>query len=259
MLFDFTMKSFRILLNAVPRWMLPLAYGGPSCKTNMGLPLRAWRIRPYRSSDSHRSSILGSAVGRFAFIGNPVFGKLTVFFRSTEETFMGLTFHRSGCEGPGTSASIMGEAAFGRYSQLNPEQCGRRGQAQSGVRPYSEAKAKLQRDVDPVILRVDCRCRANCIAVQRCGNELAGCSDVKIVVAIQEIAYVCHAVGAPATPRCAAIAVVRIVIARRHGFGIVQVCAAASGRQLNARERRRYDQSPPKRNHIFAVAASHVA
>src|SRR6185312_11204388 len=101
MLFDFTMKSFRILLNAVPRWMLPFAYGGPSCKTNRGLPLRACRIRPYRSSDSHRSSILGSAAGRFAFIGNPVLGRLTVFFRSTEEAFMGLTFHRSGCQGYG--------------------------------------------------------------------------------------------------------------------------------------------------------------
>ena len=38
--FDLTMKSFSILLNACPRWILPFAYGGPSCRTYFGRPAR---------------------------------------------------------------------------------------------------------------------------------------------------------------------------------------------------------------------------
>src|SRR4051812_29276770 len=94
MLLAFTMKSFRILLNAVPRWMLPFAYGGPSCKTNTGLPFRASRICSYKPSASHCASIFGSAIGRFAFIGKSVFGRFTVFFRSTVEAFIEAYFHR---------------------------------------------------------------------------------------------------------------------------------------------------------------------
>jgi hypothetical protein len=42
--FDLTTRSFRILLRAVPMWILPFAYGGPSCNTNFGAPRRASRI-----------------------------------------------------------------------------------------------------------------------------------------------------------------------------------------------------------------------
>src|SRR4051812_2548588 len=79
---DFTTRSFRILLSAVPRWMLPLAYGGPSCRTNFGAPFRRSRIFPYRSIAPQRSSISGSTVWRFAFMGNSVRGRLTVSFHS---------------------------------------------------------------------------------------------------------------------------------------------------------------------------------
>src|SRR5262245_14450819 len=74
--------SFKILLRAVPRWMSPLAYGGPSCNTNFGAPFRRWRIFPYRSRAAHRASVSGSLVGRFAFIGKSVRGRLTVSFHS---------------------------------------------------------------------------------------------------------------------------------------------------------------------------------
>ena len=83
MVFDFTTKSFRILLNAVPRWMRPLAYGGPSCSTYVGRPARDARIWWYSFSFSHRSSIFGSACGRLAFMEKAVFGRLMVCFRST--------------------------------------------------------------------------------------------------------------------------------------------------------------------------------
>src|SRR5215471_2979610 len=63
-------------------WMLPLVYGGPSCSTNFGAPLRASRILPYRSIAFQRASISGSLVGRFAFIGKSVRGRLTVSFHS---------------------------------------------------------------------------------------------------------------------------------------------------------------------------------
>ena len=43
---DLTTSSFRILFSAVPMWMLPFAYGGPSCSTNFGAPLRRARIFP---------------------------------------------------------------------------------------------------------------------------------------------------------------------------------------------------------------------
>jgi hypothetical protein len=33
-----TTRSLSTLLNAVPMWMSPLAYGGPSCSTNAGPP-----------------------------------------------------------------------------------------------------------------------------------------------------------------------------------------------------------------------------
>ena len=46
------------------------------------------------SSSSHCASILGSAAGRLAFIGEIGFGRLTVFFRSTEMALMDL-LHRS--------------------------------------------------------------------------------------------------------------------------------------------------------------------
>src|ERR1700748_2448576 len=74
--------SFRILLSAVPMWILPLAYGGPSCRTNFGALCRRLRICPYRSIEAHRASVSGSLVGRLAFIGKSVRGRLTVSFHS---------------------------------------------------------------------------------------------------------------------------------------------------------------------------------
>ena len=79
---DLTTRSFRILFIAVPMWMLPFAYGGPSCSTNFGAPRRCRRIFPYRSMAVHRASASGSVTGRFAFIGKPVRGRLTVSFHS---------------------------------------------------------------------------------------------------------------------------------------------------------------------------------
>src|SRR5438034_7561968 len=62
--------------------MFPFAYGGPSCSTNFGRPTRRARIFPYRSIAAHRASVSGSDVGRLAFIGKSVRGKLTVSFHS---------------------------------------------------------------------------------------------------------------------------------------------------------------------------------
>src|SRR5438552_7869858 len=63
-------------------WMLPFAYGGPSCSTNFGAPFRRARILPYRSIAAQRASVSGSLVGRLAFIGKSVRGRLTVSFHS---------------------------------------------------------------------------------------------------------------------------------------------------------------------------------
>src|SRR5215217_2982353 len=79
---DLMTMSLRILLSAVPRWICPLAYGGPSWKTNFGAPRRFARICPYRSIASQRAIASGSAVCRFAFIGKPVRGRFTVSFHS---------------------------------------------------------------------------------------------------------------------------------------------------------------------------------
>src|SRR5438876_5340615 len=68
--------------------MLPFAYGGPSCSTNFGRLLRRARIFPYRSIAVQRASVAGSLVGRFAFIGKSVRGRLTVSFHS------GIDIHR---------------------------------------------------------------------------------------------------------------------------------------------------------------------
>src|SRR6059058_669304 len=62
--------------------MLPLAYGGPSCRTYFFLPFRRASIFRYRSIAAHRASVCGSLVGRFAFIGKSVRGRLTVSFHS---------------------------------------------------------------------------------------------------------------------------------------------------------------------------------
>src|SRR5947207_10745515 len=62
--------------------MLPLAYGGPSCSTNFGAPVRCARILLYRPISAQRASVAGSAVGRLAFIGKSVRGRLTVSFHS---------------------------------------------------------------------------------------------------------------------------------------------------------------------------------
>src|SRR5262245_46464874 len=63
-------------------WMFPFAYGGPSCRMNLGAFLRRSRIFSYRLISAHRASVTGSLAGRFAFIGKPVCGRLTVSFHS---------------------------------------------------------------------------------------------------------------------------------------------------------------------------------
>src|SRR5688572_11908385 len=82
MLCDLTTRSLRILLRAWPMWISPLAYGGPSCSRYSGAPLRALRIRPYRSISSQRATISGSVVCRFAFIEKDGRGRLQVSFQS---------------------------------------------------------------------------------------------------------------------------------------------------------------------------------
>ena len=76
---DLTMMSLRILLTAWPRWMSPLAYGGPSCRTYFGRPCPAARSFAYRSSVCQRLRISGSRVARLAFIGKSVCGRFNVF------------------------------------------------------------------------------------------------------------------------------------------------------------------------------------
>src|SRR5215510_5429986 len=55
---------------------------------NLGRPFLAARIFPYRSIAFHRLSVSGSLVGRLAFIGKSVRGRLTVSFHS------GMGIHR---------------------------------------------------------------------------------------------------------------------------------------------------------------------
>src|SRR5580765_2561251 len=84
MLFDFTIKSFNILFNPVPRWIVPVGYGGPSCSTNSGLPSRAARIPSYKLAACQASSCFGSFCGKLAFMGKSVFGRFSVFFNSND-------------------------------------------------------------------------------------------------------------------------------------------------------------------------------
>src|SRR5262245_19661469 len=110
---DFTTMSFKILLRAVPRWMLPFAYGGPSWSTNIGAPSRRSRIFPYRSMASQRLSVSGSLVGRFAFIGKSVRGRLTVSFHS------GMGIHRFYNEWMATPAATRPAAPLRRATLDN--------------------------------------------------------------------------------------------------------------------------------------------
>src|SRR5690606_2504302 len=72
------MMSLRILLTAWPRWITPLAYGGPSCSTKRSRPFACSRRRAYRPSDSQRSRIAGSRLGRSPRIGKSVAGRCRV-------------------------------------------------------------------------------------------------------------------------------------------------------------------------------------
>src|SRR3546814_20267514 len=69
------MTSLRILLTAWPRWIAPFAYGGPSCSTNGSRPFAFSRRRAYRPSDSQRSRVTGSRLGRSPRLGNSVAGR----------------------------------------------------------------------------------------------------------------------------------------------------------------------------------------
>ena len=75
--------SLRILLSACRGGCCPLAYGGPSCRTNFGAPGARARGSGRRGrSASHHAIVSGSAVCRLAFIGNSVRGRLRVSFQS---------------------------------------------------------------------------------------------------------------------------------------------------------------------------------
>src|SRR5699024_9776325 len=63
---------------AVPIWMLPLAYGGPSCSTKRGLPSLCFISWLYRSFLFLSSSMTGSFLGRPARISNRVLGRCRV-------------------------------------------------------------------------------------------------------------------------------------------------------------------------------------
>src|SRR6266852_3262092 len=82
MLLVLTTKSLSILFRPVPRWISPVGYGGPSCRTNNGLPLRTSRMRSYRFSSCQAASCLGSFCGKLAFMGKSVFGRFSVFLSS---------------------------------------------------------------------------------------------------------------------------------------------------------------------------------
>src|SRR5699024_2065032 len=78
MFFCRMMISLMILFRAVPMWMLPLAYGGPSWSTNRGLPSLCFISWLYRSFLSQSSSMAGSFLGRPARISNRVLGRCRV-------------------------------------------------------------------------------------------------------------------------------------------------------------------------------------
>ena len=73
-----TMKSFRILFSAVPMWMLPFAYGGPSWRMKRGRPAEAARTAASRPIFFQAARRSGSRRGRSAFIGKSVFGRFSV-------------------------------------------------------------------------------------------------------------------------------------------------------------------------------------
>src|SRR5215470_7466830 len=62
--------------------MLPLAYGGPSWRTNRGRPLRAARICSYSRISAHCLSSSGSFCASPARIGKSVLGRLSVSLKS---------------------------------------------------------------------------------------------------------------------------------------------------------------------------------
>src|SRR3990172_8498256 len=73
----FTMTSFKILLSAWPMWMSPLAYGGPSWRTNLRAPGRAAFLATICSKtlpSSQARRISGSRCGRVPFMGEPGLG-----------------------------------------------------------------------------------------------------------------------------------------------------------------------------------------
>src|SRR3569623_636281 len=57
--------------------MSPFAYGGPSCSTNLGRPLEAWRILSYSFFSCHCLTHCGSRLARSPRIGNGVSVMLT--------------------------------------------------------------------------------------------------------------------------------------------------------------------------------------
>src|ERR1700734_2541538 len=82
-----TTKSLMHLLRAWPRWMAPLAYGGPSWRMYLGCPARAVRIWAYKSCSCHVWRRAGSFCGRLAFMGKVVSGRFSVDFSALGSGF----------------------------------------------------------------------------------------------------------------------------------------------------------------------------
>src|SRR6185369_16945724 len=78
---DRTTRSFSVLFIRWPMWMLPLAYGGPSWKVNLGLAAsleRSVAYSPFSPTAFHRFTLAGSFCTRLAFMGKLVLGRLRV-------------------------------------------------------------------------------------------------------------------------------------------------------------------------------------
>src|ERR1700748_3852510 len=86
-----TTKSLMHLLSAWPRWMAPLAYGGPSWRMYLGWPARAARIWAYKWLCCHASRRAGSFWGRLAFMGKAVCGRFSVDFSALTSGFAWVT------------------------------------------------------------------------------------------------------------------------------------------------------------------------
>ena len=72
------MISFEILFKACPMWILPLANGGPSCKSKRGLPSLSFNLCSYNLFSRHCFCHSASRTGKLPRILNLVLPKLRV-------------------------------------------------------------------------------------------------------------------------------------------------------------------------------------